>query len=84
MKCEERKKSPLAEVQVGFLFGCRVLEFFDFYVAEPDLVAVVLKADVAGFGHFAECAVEFVARAVGVLVRRGPAVEVHVGDLLAV
>ena len=61
-----------------------VLQFLNVYVAEPDLVAVVLKADVAGFGHFAECAVEFVARAVGVLVRRGPAVEVHVGDLFAV
>ena len=69
---------------MGFLFGCRMLEFFDFYVAEPDLVAVVLKTDVPGFGHFAVWTVEFVARAVWVLVRRGPAVEVHVGDLLAV
>ena len=68
----------------AYLLSRQVLEFFDFYIAEPDLVAVVLQADVPGFGHFAECAVEFVARAVRVLVRRGPAVEIHVGDLLAV
>ena len=58
--------------------------FFDFYVAEPDPAGVVLKADVADFGHFTVCPVEFVGRAVGVPVRGGPAAEVHVDDLLPI
>ena len=45
---------------------------------------MVLKPDVAGFGHFAVCPVEFVGGTVWVAARGGPAAEVHVGDLLSV
>ena len=45
---------------------------------------MVLKPDVAGFGHFAICPVEFVWRTVGVAPRGGPAAEIHVDNLLPV
>ena len=56
----------------------------DFEIAEPELAAVILQADIAGFDHVFVGALEFVGSTVRVLARRGPAVEIHIDDLLTV
>lgn len=53
-------------------------------VTKPDIVSVVLETDVPGSRKILESSSEFVFRAIWILSRRCPAIEIRIDDALAV
>ena len=61
-----------------------LLELFQIDVAKPDIVSVVLESDVPGSRKILESSPKFIFRAIWILARRCPAIEVGIDDALAV
>lgn len=55
-----------------------LLELLQEYVAEPDVVSVILESDVAGSRQIFQCRLELVFGTIGILLRRCPFVQIRV------